>query len=204
MIAIYTGKKFDKDTESSDLLKKYLKGAVEMTHKSSILQAYSQINDWADKIPFKDLEKIEKKDLDARYKQLEAEKKRYGLKQKAAYFANALAGDHGEEVMLKVGAVFTMVSVATALPPEMFHTAAALGAAYFGSKMAAHVVGDPDNTVEKMSARAYISIKHEQLALRQLAKRLESPTLNVARGAKEAAQANPPPRPPVKRRQAER
>ena len=169
MMAVYTGKKF-KTTESELLLKKYLKGAVEMTSKSSLLQAYAQINDWADKVP---LEGLKKEDLDSRYKRLQVEKERYGFKEKAAYYANALAGDHGEEVMLKVGAVFTLVSMASALPPEMFHATAALGAAYFGSKMAAHVVGDPADTVEKMSARAYISIKHEQLALRQLAKRLK-------------------------------
>lgn len=169
MMAVYTGKKVNK-TESELLLQKYLKGAVEMTSKSSLLQAYAQINDWADQVP---LEGLKKEDLDSRYKQLQAEKERYGFKQKAAYYANALAGDHGEEVILKTGAIFTLVSIASALPPEMFHATAALGAAYFGSKMAAHAVGDPAGNQEKMSARAYISIKHEQLALRQLAKRLK-------------------------------
>ena len=169
-IALYD-KHFLKDPKkSSALLNKYLDTAVRLTNSDTMIGANRFLSDFATRLEW---QKIDRHDVDARYKENKEKLKKFSFKDRAAYYANVKANDEGKEAMIKLGAVMAVTAVAAAVSVDLGRVVGSAGAVYLGSKMAAGTIGSPKNPKELFSTRDYADLKHEQIALRKLYHHLE-------------------------------
>ncbi|MBR1777146.1 MAG: hypothetical protein IJ752_00975 [Alphaproteobacteria bacterium] len=167
-----------KDSKSAALLNKYLEEAVWLTHSDSMIVANHYLKDFATRPRW---EGIKQEDIDARYKENREKMKKFGFKDKAAYYANVRTRDNGKESFIKVGAVLAAAMVAAAVSPEAGGTVLGIGAAYLGSKLVAGTIGDPTTPKELFSTSDYKDLRHEQLALRKLSRHLKKESKAAAK-----------------------
>jgi len=157
------------ESKSMALLNKYLKEAVWLTSSDTIIGANRYLADFATRPRW---EEIKREDIEARQKENKEKMKRFGFRDKAAYYANIKSKHHEKETLIKMGVIAATIIAATAVSPDLGRTVAGISAAYLGSKLAAGTIGEPTTPKELFSTRDYVDLKHEQLALRKLERHL--------------------------------
>lgn len=168
----------EKDSKSAALLNKYLKDSVRLTHSDTVLEANRYLSDFATRPQW---EEIKREDIEAKRKEIKEDLKKYGLRHKAAYYANVRSAPHARETAIKMGVIAATTIVAAAVSPELGKAVAGLGMMYGASKVAAGLIGTPQTPSQLFSTRDYIDLKHSQLALRKLSGHLEKKELNEMR-----------------------
>ena len=158
-----------KESKSAALLNKYLSTAVKLTHGETIIGAHKATSELVNRSGW---EEIKREDVEAKRAEVKAELKNYSLKDKASYFANIKAGEHGRETLIKLGVLATAASVAHAVSPEAGIAVGMAAAAYAGAKFAAGAYGEPTTPKQLFSTADYADLKHTQMALRKLSHKL--------------------------------
>lgn len=154
------------DTKSNLLLNKYLQTACHFTYKSTILGAHKEAHDLAKSPRWQE---IKMSDIEKKEKEVKKELSQFGMSEKLAYYANLPAGEHMKETALKVGAFCVAAIVGKEIDPALGQGVALAAATYFGSKMVAGTIGDPDKSGKKLfSNRDYADLKHASIALKKL------------------------------------
>lgn len=164
-----------KSSKSAALLNKYLKEAVHLTYSDTLFEANRYLSDFATRPRW---EEIKQEDIDAKRKEIKEDLKKFGFREKAAYYANVRSAPHLRETMVKMGIAAVTTAVATAVSPELGQVVAGAAVAYGMSKLVAGTVGTPETPKELFSTRDYIDLKHSQMALRKLSNHLEKKELN--------------------------
>lgn len=160
----------EKESKSAALLNKYLSTAVKLTHGETIIGAHKATNDLVKRSGW---DEIKREDVEAKRAEVKAELKNYSFKDKVSYFANIKADEHGRETYIKLGVLATAMSVAHGVSPEAGMAVGLAAAAYVGAKIAAKEYGTPNKPKESFSAADYADLKHTQMALRKLSRKLE-------------------------------
>ena len=167
-----------KETKSAALLNKYLTNAVDLTHSDTYIGAHKTLNEYASRDAWND---IEQKDIDAKRAEVKAEMKQYGLKEKAAFYANLRSGEHTRETLIKAGIFAVAACVANAVDPVAGQAIAGAAVLYGASKMAAGTIGESKNPKQLFSSRDYADLKHADMALRKLSSALQKKELDAMR-----------------------
>lgn len=167
-----------KETKSAVLLNKYLQEAVSLTNSDTIIEANRFLGDFATRPRW---EGITQEDIQARKKEIKEEMKKYGFRDKAAYYGNIKAGEHMKETLIKLGIVAATTMAASAISPELGQAVAGVGMVYIASKVAARTAGEPQTPKQLFSTRDYADLKHQQIALRKLSHHLERKELKEAK-----------------------
>ena len=166
-----------KESKSAALLNKYLQEAVRLTNSDTIIEANRFLGDFAKRPRW---EEIKQEDIQAKKKEIKEEMKKYGFRDKAAYYGNIKAGDHTKESLIKMGIVAATTVAASAISPDLGQVVAGIGMTYLMSKAAARTIGEPQTPKELFSTRDYADLKHQQIALRKLSHHLENKELKAA------------------------
>ena len=123
-----------KSSKSAALLNKYLKEAVHLTYSDTLFEANRYLSDFATRPHW---EEIKREDIDAKRKEIKEDLKKFGFREKAAYYANVRSAPHLRETMVKMGIAAVTTAVATAVSPELGQAVAGAAVAYGMSKLIA-------------------------------------------------------------------
>ena len=123
-------------------------------------------------------DEIKREDVEAKRAEVKAELKNYSFKDKVSYFANIKANEHGRETYIKLGVLATAMSVAHGVSPEAGMAVGLAAAAYVGAKVAAKEYSTPETPKQLFSTADYADLKHTQMALRKLSRKLEKKEIN--------------------------
>lgn len=165
-----------KESKSAALLNKYLTNAVDLTHSDTYLAAHKTLHEYASRDTWND---IKQEDIAAKRAEVKEEMKQYGLKEKAAFYANLRAGEHGRETLIKAGVLAAAVCVANFIEPAAAQAIAGAALLYGASKMTAGTIGESKTPTQLFSSRDYADLKHADMALRKLSSALERKELEA-------------------------
>lgn len=163
--------------DKDEKLAAYLSGALKAIGTKKGYQAESAVAEFAQNA---DVAGLDSKDVKAKQREVSKEMKGYSFKDKLAYMATSRApADVEAGKALNVAALFGFaiggiaVAAGEASPEAVALTST--GFAYLASKAVLHYVGEKQEKDPKPSVQEYTELKHTQLALRQLKKRLDAP-----------------------------
>lgn len=175
-----------KTADKKELLVSYLSGAVIEMKDMSKVQAEQAAAEKASKA---DVKAFDLKDIGEMQSSVKKELKNYGIQEKMYYHADGEVVKNDEmEAFGRAGIVAIAgaamgITGAIAGSPEVA-IAGMGGAALFGvTKATMRFLGEPTNAAEAKKAEEFKTLKHTQLALKQLKKVVEAPVKAAKREA---------------------
>lgn len=167
-----------KSADKNELLMGYLSGAVVEMESMSKVQAEQAA---AEKAAKADVKAFDLKDIGAMQASVKKELKNYGIQEKMYYHADGevVKNDETEGVgragiMAIAGAAMGLTG-AIAGSPEVAIGGMAGAAAVSVTMATMRFLGEPTNAAEAKKADDFKTLKHTQLALKQLKKAVEAP-----------------------------